>query len=371
MKILFIADPNVITTIRFMNYFIDNSCEVFIIPVLLNIDKNKTNYSNKVNFVHVSQNNNSFIKLIINLKKVIAKISPDIIHIHCITQIGMAAAFCFNSIPIFVTPWGRDLLVSPFSSFKYRVKLRLFFKNIDGLISGTPLLHLHAVMFGLNPSKCFLINMGIDTTKFNVKVDASLLKERFNIDKNTNVVLVPRQWEKKQNTDIILRSVPAVLEKFPNTIFIFKNRFGSMGLILTRIVKELGLGEEVFLIDNDLSAEASYRELPMFYSLSNVTVSVPSWDAGSPSTVMEALACGSIPIVSHANCIWVRNKKNGLVLDQINKESISSGIIEILKRPDWIQGVSEYNYKLMDWGVNFENNMNEIMNIYKDLINNS
>jgi L-malate glycosyltransferase len=370
MKICYIADSDVITTIRYLRYFVEQGHEVYLIPTKLHhfdVDLEGSELDG-INIINIYDKGASMIKLMVSLRKVFKSLSPDLIHIHSITRPGFAAAFVSMKIPVVLTPWGRDLLVSPLISQRARLKLRIFLPRISGLISGSSIMHVYSVKYGLNPERSYLINMGIDTQKFRTGLDTRCLRNKLNIPTNKKIVLVPRQWEEKQNTELILRSVPLVLKDHPNTVFIFKNIFGNLGPLLNVIKKELGLTNEVFLIDRDSTPVESYKELPLYYNLANIIVSIPNWDTGNPATVMEAMACGCFPIVSPANKKWITNRKNGLVIIPDSIESIANGIIEVLSVPKWMDGALTTNQKIIDWGGNFHTNMAEISNIYSTII---
>jgi glycosyltransferase involved in cell wall biosynthesis len=66
-----------------------------------------------------------------------------------------------------------------------------------------------------------VIYPGIDVPKFNRVVDAEKVKEKYNIDPfNPTVLYVGRLIEASQ-PNLLLESIPAVLEKFPHVIFLF------------------------------------------------------------------------------------------------------------------------------------------------------
>lgn len=372
MKICYIADSDIIITIRYLKYFVKQGHEVYLIPAKVhtfNVEM-KGGELDGVNIVNLNLDwrNTNWLKLIFTLKRKLKLISPDLVHIMNISRIGIAASFANRTIPIILTPWGADLLIPENRTYISKLKMRMFLSRISLQLAGSTLMHLKAVELGLNPKKCHLIDLGIDTKKFKPGLDSSVIRNKLKIPLNKNIVLVPRQWSVKQNTELILRSVPLILDACPNTVFIFKNVVGSLGPLLHKVREELNLNDDVFLIDRDKTPLESYNELPLYYNLADITVSIPTYDAGAPYTVSESMACGSVPMVSPANKVWVKNRKNGLVIIPENKESISAGIIELLKKPEWVKKASFLNHHIIDWGLNFDFVMSEISEIYSQII---
>jgi glycosyltransferase involved in cell wall biosynthesis len=372
MKICYIADSDIIITIRYVRYFVEQGHEVYLIPAKIHAFDVEMEGSELegINIINLGFNwrDTNVIKLMFSLRKILKAISPELIHIMNFTKVGMAAAFVSGEIPVVFTPWGADLIRPRRTLSRSNFMLRIFMSKISIQLAGSCIMHLNAVKYGLRPEYCRLIDLGIDTEKFKAGIDTYRLKRKLNIPEGKKIVLVPRQWSIKQNTELILRAIPLVLKEYPNTVFIFKNVVGSLGPLLERVKKELYLTTEVHLIDRDSTPVESYKELPLYYNLAAITVSIPTWDAGAPYTVSEAMACGSIPIVSPANNVWVKNRKNGLIIIPESIEAIANGIIEILNNPEWVQGASSFNQQIIDWGLNFNVTMAEISNIYSEIV---
>lgn len=373
MKICYIADPDIIISLRYMKYFVDRGHEVSLIPSKihdfdLSMEGNELD-GIKVHFDNRIRNERKIYKLIVPIKDVLKVIKPDIIHIHSLTtQIAKATAFSAGKIPLVLMPWGADLLKSPQGGIRNWLITKLALKRLSAVVAPSAIMLQYAAYYGVHPSLTHLITTGTDLMSFNLDVDYIPLKNKLNIPPNAKVILAPRQWSEKQNTELILRSVPLVLKEFPNVYFVFKNVIGNLGSKLHAIVDELSLSNRVFLIDRDEPPFISYANLPPFYRMADAVLSIPSWDTGGPSTLMETMACGSVPIVSKANSQWVRHKMSGFVLNHITIDSIAESIVEVLSEPNWVKHAREINHMIIKWGADVKVGMSKIESLYENIL---
>src|SRR5207302_7593895 len=118
--------------------------------------------------------------------------------------------------------------------------------------------------------------------------------------------------------------LPAVMRSFPNAIAVTvgmdrRPSFQSRAI-------SLGLGGKVrFLPSQDK------REMAELFSAATLTVS-PSTHDGTPNTLLEAMACGSFPIVGDIPPLreWIDPGVNGLMVDPNDSDALSNAMISAL-----------------------------------------
>ena len=130
MKICYVAPGDVIHTIRWVKYFADNGDEVHLIAryfgecglenVNLHLLKR---FSLRFGFLGDLL---SYVFCIIQVRGLIKKINPDIVHGHNILCHGLFSALS-SFHPLVLTVWGSDVLINPKSSiiYKFLVKFLL------------------------------------------------------------------------------------------------------------------------------------------------------------------------------------------------------------------------------------------------------
>jgi len=97
MKICYIADSDIIITIRYVRYFVEQGHEVYLIPAKIHAFDVEMEGSELegINIINLGFNwrDTNVIKLMFSLRKILKAISPELIHIMNFTKVGMAAAF--------------------------------------------------------------------------------------------------------------------------------------------------------------------------------------------------------------------------------------------------------------------------------------
>ena len=94
-----------------------------------------------------------------------------------------------------------------------------------------------------------------------------------------------------------------------------------------KLVRELGIGEHVLLLPY-LDQHTLWR----LFARSVVYVSLSSHD-GTPNTFLEALACGSFPVVGDIASLreWLTHGENGLLVNPKDVRAASEAVKQVLK----------------------------------------
>jgi glycosyltransferase involved in cell wall biosynthesis len=145
------------------------------------------------------------------------------------------------------------------------------------------------------------------------------------------VVLCPRGLGGYLNSDVIVESAAAVVERHPDALFLFLSGVGA-GKVLERHkdrVRQLGL-ERNFRWEG----QVEWERMPVYYNAADAMVSISSNDS-LPNCMMEALACevpvimGDIPQIRE----WIADGRNGFLVPPRDPERLSGKILEVLGRP--------------------------------------
>jgi len=114
MRLCFLADAQSIHTKRWVSYFADRGHEVHLISTeSIKVDeiKNvKIHVLKGLRRIKVVSFLINFLPSIIQVRRLIKKTKPDIVHAHYVSTYGLLGVLT-GFHPIIITPWGSDILV--------------------------------------------------------------------------------------------------------------------------------------------------------------------------------------------------------------------------------------------------------------------
>lgn len=158
-------------------------------------------------------------------------------------------------------------------------------------------------------SKAVLIPNGVDIKKFKPK-----------LKKRNKLIFVGRIVPQK-NLTMLFRAISTPQLKNLTVSIIGE---GPQMSLLKKITNEQSLNVKFYGI-------VDYTKLPAFYSNASIFV-LPSLLEGNPKSLLEAMACGCIPIGTNVKGIndVIKNGQNGILVD-LNQESLKNAIGKIIK----------------------------------------
>jgi glycosyltransferase involved in cell wall biosynthesis len=362
MRICYIADQTSIHTQRWLRYFAKAGHEIFLIPhsgYHIEIDGiNMLDSLSKLSYKSIN-----FFSTLKKAKSLITELSPDILHAHFVEQFGWLAAL-LEYHPFVLTAWGTDIYSLPYaSSFGIGKKFTQFtLKKADMMTAISKDLKTEMVRLGAKQNKINIIHWGVDLDKFNPNIGISELKQKLNIN-NRPVILSNRIFEKNSNIDVIVNSLPLVLQKISDAILLLQNPGGKLQEDIEMLIRDLGISESVRILPKYI-----YSDMPALYAISDVYVSVPSYDAACIS-LTEAMACGSIPIISEVPgpMEWVKNGYNGKVVPAKNPEALANAICNLMQNVEKRKLFRNRNFDLIQKKGNQKYWMNKMNELYKKL----
>lgn len=238
----------------------------------------------------------NYLFTILNLKAIIRKISPDLIHAFNVRKSGWLAVFS-QFQPVIVSPQGGDIMVnereySHLSFFRRWLKksfidytLRKYtLKNASALTYGNKTM-LASIRVWAEPKKYFKCFQGINFNTMRVTPGVKSLKNKLGVEDRL-IVFSPRMFNSNSNIDIIIQTIPYVTKYHPNTIYIFACHLGidSYSQKLKQLIEDLNVTKHCLFVD-----EINHSDMPNYYSISDVIISILSSD-GMPATILEAMA---------------------------------------------------------------------------------
>ncbi len=262
------------------------------------------------------------------VKRLLREIAPDLLHTHFLTGYGYWGAFS-GFHPAALTVWGDDVYLTPGTSFLKGVLARHALRHADLITGDSQDILDEAVRMGADAAACHVIQWGVDLTSFRPDAPSSV-REELGIPASAPVVISIRSFTQAYyNIDVIVRSIPAVLEKRPEAHFIIAGNEGD-DTELRALAGELSIDERAHFV-----GKIPHEDLPGYLVTSDAFLSVPSVDATAVS-LLEAMACGTPVVVSSLDSAleWVTDGESGLVVAPREQAELEDAVVRLIDSPE-------------------------------------
>lgn len=358
MKICFFANINSIHSQRWIQYFLDRHYDVSLISNSPTTDFN----INAAYFIKDGKNKLfGIIKNVFNVRRILKRIKPDIIHAHYAGVSGALAALS-GFHPFVLTVWGSDILLTSRSIFgKFLVKFIM--SRADIITCDAEHLRKKMIELGVDSAKIKLVYFGVDMEKFQRREkDSDLIRQRGLSE--CRVVISLRSLKPIYNIETLILATPKVLKVLPNTKIIILGD-GPGRKKLEDLADSTGVKKDIIFIGN-----VDNNILPRYLSIADVYVSTALSDAGLSSSTAEAMACELPVIVTDVadNKDWVKDGENGFIFPMKDHELLSKKIIFLLNDEKVMKSLGRNGRELIENKNNYYKEMEKMQDIYNNVI---
>ena len=354
MKICFLAASNSIHSHQWINFFSNLGHKIIwisLVPATIKVSDNIEYY----------EFTSGIFSSIFKVRKLIAKLNPDIVHIHYLGYYGLLGLFS-GAKCIVSTPWGSDIIEGKKSFLKRQILLRIL-KKTKLIICDA--YHMRDELKKLNvpQNKINIIYFGVDTKKF-VRKDRNLeILNKFNISNEITIISL-RSFEPVYDIKTLILAAKIILKQIPDVHFLLVGR-GTLEKELKELVHSLSIDNSVHFtgfIDKQL--------LPSLLSSSDIYVSTSLSDAGLASSTGEAMSCETPVVISDSaeNDQWINNKVNGFLFSTKNSEQLAEILINLIKNEPLRKTVGKEGRNIIIKKYDYENEMNKVNDLYLKLI---
>jgi glycosyltransferase involved in cell wall biosynthesis len=356
MKICFLGDGNSIHIRRWLDSFHDKGHEVHLITFSkVELKHIIVHEIGDVN-ININGSNWRYMFSIIQIKKLLRKINPDIVNAHFVTSYGFLAALS-GAKPLVVSAWGTDILVTPERNKVYKAITKYALNKAKLVTSDSDF--MSKAIEKLTNTKVLTVPMG---------VESSLCYKDRKESTDEIKILSLRTVNKNSNVDIIIKAFSKLVINNEGTRFklIITNDGPEMENIKV-LVKELNLENSV-----DIKGFVSRDELIELLYSSHMHITMPDSDSTSV-TLLEAMASGIITIASDipANREWINHKENGLIAENIDAESLKICMEYAMSDSQFKQKASRLSREVILERAIWTQNMQLVEQKYLNIINNS
>lgn len=267
-------------------------------------------------------------KTVSRLRQIIREFRPDIVHVHQANSYAYFTARALEglSIPFVITAWGSDVLLAPSRSWLIRRLLRYALQRADALTSVAGfMVPVIRQLAGDSKREVMVSSLGVvlqkvQVDKENIIYSNRLHKPLYRIDKVISAFEQFAANAQYQDWRLIIAGTGPETDNL--------KRQAAATAVNDRI-------DFVGWVDSTINAK--------WYSQAKIYISIPESD-GAPVSLLEAMRCGAVPVVSDlpANREWIKNGENGLLVKNVNLPFLA----ETLQLDQ--QHVAALNKKLID-----------------------
>lgn len=240
----------------------------------------------------------SYFRFVRDFRKLVWKLSPDVIHAGPVDKCGSIAAFS-GYHPLVVMSWGYDLMKTALESRIWNLLAKYALRSADQFTSDAIVTRDQAIRFGMDEAKCTTFPWGVDLTHFSPGT-------RTPGTDPTITLFCNRSWEENYGVEVLARAFVRVAERNDQVRLLLLGS-GSMETRIKNILEQGGDSSKV-----EFPGRIAQAQLPDYYHLADIYIT-PSHVDGTSVSLMEAMACG-LPVIASdipGNVDWVVEEKNG------------------------------------------------------------
>lgn len=307
----------------------------------------------------------------------IKRINPTIIHAHSIPGYGDYMGLVSKMlprIPVVVTAWGFSHIENERARPFRRLLSKMAVSQARIVTTSVPEMAKRiSQAYGTSEDKVTSFTWGIDLETFRLMTEeeSETIKSREGIPAQAEVILSPRTMHPHYRIGVIVRAAAQVIREDPKAILVLLAGYGYERYVrqIEDLTRSLEIEENVRLIKRLLSP----NEMAEHFNMADFIVQIPPTDQLS-ATLLEAMACGAIPILSSLNTYQERFKAdtNALYAETENSRGLADTIIRGLRMSESERdAIVRRNRKMIENEEDFRVNALKMLRIYERIIGES
>jgi glycosyltransferase involved in cell wall biosynthesis len=275
----------------------------------------------------------------------------------------MLAAASAPEAPLVLSTWGNDLTLHAPATPLMRWATRRALVRAAGLHADCARDERLARARGFAEGRPSLVapgNGGVRREIFHSKAESR--DPDFGLPAGAPVVVQPRGLRAYVRSDTFFRSIPRLLEAAPATIFVCPAMEGLAEAEAWRARLEIGDRLRLLPTLDAGSMAALFRRAAVSVS--------PSTHDGTPNTLLEAMACGSLPAAGDLESIreWIRPEENGLLFDPTSSFALAEAVERGLKDDDLRERARRTNAERIAERADYDLVMPRAVSFYEDVL---
>lgn len=301
----------------------------------------------------------------------IRQVGPDLVHALRIPFEGMLAAAADPAPPLIVSVWGNDFtLHAPAAPGMARGTRRALARAAALHADCRRDLGL-AQRWGFPAGRPTVVlpgNGGVRDEVFHPPIPgrpeppgpASAALAR--IPPEAPALIYPRGFRAYVRLDTFFRSLPAVRAAFPDARALCPAMAGDP--LAESWVRRLGLQDMVVLLPR-----LDPQQMAVAFRRAAVAAS-PSQHDGTPNTLLEAMACGCVPVAGDLDSVreWIDDGLNGVLIDPRDPQALAAAVCRLLGDPGLRARAAALNLRLIETRARRDHVMARAEAFYREVI---
>jgi glycosyltransferase involved in cell wall biosynthesis len=369
MRLLYVGNPNTIHVQRWVRYFVNAGHDVHLVvvnQVRVPPDRLAGVTVHDVS-LHYKPTRLAHLLEVPRMRRVIAETRPDIVHAHYVARYGWLAALA-GFKPLVLTAWGGDVLPrqGALDTSLARLLTPFTLRQATAITVDAPDV-AEICRRASGSARIETITFGADLNRFRPGLPVDDMRRCLDIPAGARVVLSPRIFAPIYNIDTIIASLPAVVQRHPDVIYVLQN-YSSLGnaeygAALTHLVDRLKMRDHV-----RFAGELAHEDMAVLYNVADVVVSVPTSD-GVPATFFESMGCGVPLVVSDLPAYdgLIVHGETGIRVPARDARALSDALIALLDDPACGRRLAEAAGAVVREKGDFNREMSRVDALYREL----
>jgi glycosyltransferase involved in cell wall biosynthesis len=205
-------------------------------------------------------------------------------------------------------------------------------------------------LWGIDRENCVTIGNGVNLDRFQQSKSKFELRQAYEIDSNTLVLLFVGSLNKRKNENLLIEIFESLQSHNVDVTLIIIGDGINRKSLISSAEENSKDSQKIIFIKN-----VHYDAISDYFSLADIFV-FPSSYEGTPKVIIEAMGCG-LPIVAsninaHKNII---STCNGVLVEDFSADAYTAAILSIYGDPYRISQISRTNVELvsqkMTWSI--------------------
>jgi len=304
------------------------------------------------------------LRLLLDLKRVLRKIKPDLVHAGPIQTAAFLVALTGYK-PLVSMSWGYDLLVDAQKNKNWARATRYTLRHSSVMIGDCQTIRKKAISFGMPDDRIVTFPWGVDLRHFSPepktsKDHTSGLRSRLGWGEEVFVLLSTRSWEPIYGVEVLAEAFVVAAQQHPELRLMMLGN-GSLATRLRQIFIQGQVIDQVVF-----PGQINQSDLPKYYRAADLYVSASRSD-GTSISMLESMACGCPVLLSDipGNLEWIKPGEQGWFFRDGNIQSLADALIKAIANRKALAGMRQSARLLAEQRADWEKNFPELLRAYR------